>query len=66
VETAPGPLRLTTMALRYLDKQEMPYGLDIWANGKVFSIVYNENAFRIVSFRRGGWKDQIIAAAPEV
>jgi hypothetical protein len=62
-----------TERLRYLaavHKLEIPenlsYGLDVWSGKKVLNIEWNESETRIVSFRRGQWESELLAAADKI
>jgi hypothetical protein len=44
----------------------MQYGLDIWADRKVFNFEWNDHGtIDIVNFTRGPWESLLIALAPE-
>jgi hypothetical protein len=41
---------------------DLPYGLDVWHEGKVLSTLWAENgSFDVVSFVRGRWEDEALA-----
>lgn len=48
-----------------LGPESLPHGLDIWAGPKVFSLLFDDKTFRIVTFRRGDWEQEIIGAEEE-
>src|ERR1700677_2879286 len=50
-------------ALKASGRPHLPYHLDIWdAQRKVFAVTWDEDGqFRIVSFKRGGWEERVMA-----
>jgi hypothetical protein len=54
-------------AIRELEIPEnLPYGLDFWSGKKVLNTEWNESETRIVSFRRGQWESELLAAADKI
>jgi hypothetical protein len=46
---------------------DLPYGLDVWQEGKVLSVLWAENgAFDVASFVRGPWEDEALAMISSV
>ena len=50
---------------RALERQhtrpDLPYGLEVWRNGKVLSVLWADGgAFKVNSFVRGSWEDEAL------
>ena len=42
-------------------KPDLPYGLEVWHNEKMMSVLWaDDDAFQVVSFVRGPWEDEAL------
>ena len=54
-----GELIRTSMALGLMPLEKLPYGLDIWARGKVLNVEWSDGDVNVRSYKAGSWEREL-------
>jgi hypothetical protein len=54
-----GELIRTSMAHGLMPLENLPYGLDIWARGKVLNVEWSDGDVNVRSYKAGSWEREL-------